>query len=69
MTTGRHYILRAFHGEKEVVVTSVADVAGGNSYPTVGQVIDGAWTVIKILESSKKGEYRIAVAPFEAEKS
>ena len=47
MNTGRRYILRAFYGEKEVIVTTVADVVGASSYPTVGQVIDEAWKVTK----------------------
>jgi len=60
MNSGEYYILRAFREEREVITTTVAVVPGANSYPGVGQLIDGIWKVAEIL-NSPKGEYWIRV--------
>jgi len=60
MNSGQSYILRAFCGEQEVITSTVAVVPCGNSYPSVGQIIDGKWKVVEILGGSQ-GEYRIQV--------
>ncbi|MGH9398716.1 MAG: hypothetical protein ACRD18_17945 [Terriglobia bacterium] len=58
-----HYTLRMFLGEKEVGTSTVAIVPGANSYPRVGQVVDGKWKVVEALPSSTEGEYHVRVEP------
>ena len=61
MATKEYYILRAFHGEQEVVTTTVA-LGPGNAYPRVGESIDDRWRVAEILDSPKPGsEYWVRV--------
>jgi hypothetical protein len=56
-----HYILRMFFGQEEVVTTTVAIVPGANSYPCVGQMINGKWKVVESLCSAIVGEYHVRV--------
>ena len=58
-----HYILRMFFGKEEVVTTTVAIVPGANSYPRVGQTVDGRWKVVESLCSPTEEEYRVRVEP------
>ena len=57
-----HYILRAFCGEREVIASTVAVVPSANSYPGVGQIIDGKWKITEVLPSPT-GEHRVRVTP------
>jgi hypothetical protein len=56
-----HYILGMFLGGEEVVTTTVAIVPGADSYPHVGQTVDGKWKVVESLCSPMEGEYHVRV--------
>lgn len=58
-----HYTLRMFLGKKEVVTSAVAIVPGANSYPRVGQTVDGKWKVVEVLLGPNDGEYHVRVEP------
>lgn len=58
---GPHYLLRMFLGEKEVGVSTAAIAPDAQSYPVVGQIIDGKWRITEVLDSPE-GEYRVRVA-------
>jgi hypothetical protein len=58
-----HYTLRMFWGKEEVVRTTVAIVPGANSFPLVGQTVDGNWKVVESLCSPIEGEYHVRVEP------
>jgi hypothetical protein len=50
-----------FLDENEVVTSSVAVVPGANSYPRVGQTVDGKWEIIGSLRSPTEEEYHLRV--------
>lgn len=60
MKSGQSYTLRAFCGDQEVIMSTVAVVRCTDSYPAVGQIIDSKWVVAEVLDSPR-GEYWIRV--------
>lgn len=48
-------------GKEDTGASPVAIVPGANSYPRVGQTIDGRWKVVESLCSPIEGEYHVRV--------